>query len=198
MERVAAREVIDARRKSLGAHCLQDWAELAELAVWIDALKPRVVVEVGSCEFGWGYIMAPFFSPQATLVGIDPMTKPIIRREKMDAVIAKLRDEQFTVAHIEGHSDDNDVMRELVRILGGRKIDLLHIDGGHDYDTVSDDWREYSGYVRSGGIVAFHDVRSRAAAEQVYRVWDEIVQSGRWETELIGNQNRVGIGIVRI
>ena len=190
--------MINARRRTLGAYCFQDWDELGQLAERVDAMKPQVVVEIGSCEFGWCYLMAPYFAPGATVIGIDPLVKNIIRREKVAEVRAKIKGEGYDVRFLEGRSDDDETMKRLIWILDGRKIDLLHIDGAHDYDAVMADWNDYSGLMRKGGLVAFHDVNSRASGEKVYRVWDEIVEGGRFETEVLGNLKRVGIGIVRI
>lgn len=39
-------------------------------------------------------------------------------------------------------------------------VDMLFIDGGHDYEVVEADHRLYSPLVRDGGIVAFHDAIS--------------------------------------
>ena len=189
---------INIRRRTLGAWCLQDWNELAQLAERVDAMRPKVVVEIGSCEFGWCYLLAPYFAKGATVVGIDPLTKAIIRPEKVDEVRGKIKAEGYDIRFLEGRSDDDEIMKRLRWILGERSIDLLHIDGAHDYEAVLADWRDYSGLVRKGGLVAFHDVNSRAAGEKVYRVWDEIVESGRFKTEVFGDLKRVGIGLVEI
>jgi predicted O-methyltransferase YrrM len=38
-----------------------------------------------------------------------------------------------------------------------QKIDFLFIDADHSYEAVSTDWKDWSPYVRKGGIIAFHD-----------------------------------------
>ena len=192
------RKVIDVRRRELGAWCLQDWDELAELAPHIERVQPRTVVEIGSCEFGWPYLMAPYFALGALIVGIDPLTKLIIRRDRVDATMARLRSQGFAVEFLHGRSDDDWVMGFVQGIAEINRVDVLHIDGAHDYDTCRQDWLDYSGYVRAGGLVIFHDVRSRAAGEKVFQVWDEIRAEGKYKTTEIGKLARVGIGIVEI
>lgn len=190
------RETIEERRKSCEAFCLQDWDELAELGSLVEHLRPKTVVEIGSCEFGWPWVLAPFFARGATIIGIDPLTKNIVRPEKTHRNIKKLEALGFDVHFLKGCSHEPWVINDMVRFLKGRKIDLLHIDGAHGYKAVKYDWETYSQYVREGGLIAFHDIHSTAAAEQVFQVWNEIKTEGSWTTEEIGNQNRVGIGVI--
>jgi hypothetical protein len=46
------------------------------------------------------------------------------------------------------------------RILRGRKIDFLAIDGGHSFIEVETDFLMYGNLVREGGVIAFHDVHA--------------------------------------
>jgi|LWDU01.1.fsa_nt_gi predicted O-methyltransferase YrrM len=43
-----------------------------------------------------------------------------------------------------------------------KNINLLFIDGNHDYESVLSDWLLYEPIVSSGGIVAFHDSLSNS------------------------------------
>jgi len=52
------------------------------------------------------------------------------------------------------------------------KIDLLFIDGAHFFSAVRQDFAGWSPWVRSGGIIAFHDYPDRRG---VTRVVEEIV-----------------------
>ena len=63
-----------------------------------------------------------------------------------------------------------------MRILDGEKLDYLFIDADHTYSGVQCDFEMYSPLVRSGGIVAFHDIVTykHETECQVERFWDEI------------------------
>jgi len=37
-------------------------------------------------------------------------------------------------------------------------IDLLFIDGNHDYEAVLQDYEQWSPFLKTGGMIAFHDV----------------------------------------
>ena len=54
-------------------------------------------------------------------------------------------------------SDSPESEKRVDEILGGRKLDFLFIDGDHSEYFVRNDWNRYSKFVRSGGIVVFHD-----------------------------------------
>jgi predicted O-methyltransferase YrrM len=43
------------------------------------------------------------------------------------------------------------------KILEGRKLDFLFIDGDHTYNGVKTDFEMCSKLVKKGGIIAFHD-----------------------------------------
>ena len=58
---------------------------------------------------------------------------------------------------IYGLSHDTSSVEKLEKILKGKKLDLLFIDGDHTYKSVLCDWLIYKNFVNKGGIIAFHD-----------------------------------------
>jgi len=56
-----------------------------------------------------------------------------------------------------GLSHDTTSVEKLDKILKGEKLDLLFIDGDHNYKSVLCDWLLYKDFVSKGGIIAFHD-----------------------------------------
>lgn len=63
-------------------------------------------------------------------------------------------------------------------------IDLLFIDAGHTYEDVKADIVAWVGYVKEGGIVAFHDYAQKPDAHplhfEVKRAVDEWADATRW------------------
>ena len=57
-----------------------------------------------------------------------------------------------------GLSHDTTSVEKLEKILNGKKLDLLFIDGDHNYKNVLCDWLLYKNFVAKGGIIAFHDI----------------------------------------
>jgi cephalosporin hydroxylase len=84
----------------------------------------------------------------------------------------------------------------LLRNLGGRDVDVLHIDGDHSYEGVRADWRMYSPLVRPGGLVLIHDILNRRDPRvDVPRFWQEIERDH--DTSVIASKrNPIGFGVV--
>lgn len=61
---------------------------------------------------------------------------------------------------------------DAVRMYGNGQIDLLHIDGAHDYESVKRDFEMWLPKVRTGGVVIMHDTES--FANDVGRFYNEI------------------------
>jgi predicted O-methyltransferase YrrM len=90
-----------------------------------------------------------------------------------------MRPSSSDTATIRGDSDDPDTLNELRRVLDGRFIDLLFLDADLTYDGVRADFEMYDPLVRSGGIVAYHDILPRPAYREfeVHKYWQEIAQT---------------------
>jgi predicted O-methyltransferase YrrM len=61
----------------------------------------------------------------------------------------------------DSHSETT--FRRVARLLGGRSIGFLFIDGDHSRYGVRQDFDMYSPLVAPGGLVAFHDISPNPA-----------------------------------
>ena len=52
-----------------------------------------------------------------------------------------------------------------------KPIDVLFIDGSHEYEDVKADFEIFYPYVKTGGIIAFHDIKGKW--EGAIRFWNE-------------------------
>jgi hypothetical protein len=57
-------------------------------------------------------------------------------------------------------------------IIMGKKVDFLFIDGNHFYEPATEDFINYSRFVRDDGWIAFHDIRDKLCG--VRQFWNEI------------------------
>lgn len=64
------------------------------------------------------------------------------------------------------------------KILAGRKLDVLFIDGDHSRTGVTSDLEDYREFVRPGGVALFHDIVDTAFCKsqgvEVYAFWSEL------------------------
>ena len=53
-------------------------------------------------------------------------------------------------------------------------IDLVHIDGLHTYEAVSEDFHNWYPKVKPGGVILFHDIQARMMDFGAWKFWEEI------------------------
>ena len=71
-------------------------------------------------------------------------------------------------------------------------VDLLHIDGFHSYESVSEDFNTWLEKMSDNGIVLLHDIHVRRNTCGVYKFWAEIKEKYR-TIEFVGSH---GLGVV--
>lgn len=120
----------------------QDKFELERLLVLLDEINPQRIVEIGVHRGGFVETMRRAF-PTATVVGIDIDYSHL----------------EFTDFYALSGDSHLPSMREAVSdLLKNKPIDFLFIDGDHTADGVMADFDIFSPLVRSGGLIAFHDI----------------------------------------
>ena len=178
--------------------------EIEALARLVADMRPRVVVEIGTARGGTLFIWTRAAAPDALIVSIDlpgglfgggyPRAKtPLYRRFALPGQELYL---------LRGDSHSAETLRRLKEILRGRSIDFLFIDGDHRYEGVKRDYELYSPLVRSGGMIAFHDIVPGPPERVggVPRFWRELKQRlphGKY-LEIVRDwgQGGYGIGVV--
>jgi cephalosporin hydroxylase len=183
-ESVAPREPVARRiaRAGISLGGIQKPKELEAMVELVRDLEPGVVVEIGSARGGTLFAWAKSAPRDALMVSIDlPGGDFNFRgddqygKRNYERMADYKRDEQ-TLKFIKGNSQSDKTRDALLKILDGRLIDLLFIDGDHAYEGVKRDFELYSPLVRDGGLIGFHDVVNHPAEPlcQVDRFWNEI------------------------
>ncbi len=168
-------------------YAIQNHVELREFLQLVAALCPQIVVEIGTARGGMFYAFAQVAADDATLISIDLPGAPNCggqtprERELFRTFLKPGQSAHFLAAD----SHDVATLSELKALLGGRRIDILFIDGDHSYDGVSSDFDMYAPFVRPGGLVALHDINLTSAEWDVGTgdFWREL--SGRYEGRAI-------------
>ncbi len=101
---------------------------------------------------------------------------------------------QHAREHYSGHAY---LMRtrfaEAVDHFDDESIDLLHIDGLHTYDAVSEDFATWYPKVRPGGVILMHDIHGRLKDFGVWRFWEDIEA----DYPSFGFRHGFGLGVVQ-
>lgn len=183
-----------------------------EFKALLDLLKSAgpldTVVEIGTAQGGTFFAWCKLGSRTATIVSIDlpggefggGYGEDGIRRMRS---YARHRQETHFL-QLDSHAPET--KQELEKVLNGRKIDFLMVDGDHSYEGVLADYEMYSPLVRHGGLIAFHDIvfHDHVPACQVDRFWNEVrAQFESWEFTKPEEDDRGygvwgGIGVLRV
>jgi predicted O-methyltransferase YrrM len=148
--------------------------------------------------------LARIAHPEAVLISVD-INLPWERR----TAHAKLATRNQRVVSVCGDSRAPATLARVRSTLHGRPLDFLFIDGDHAYDAVKTDFLNYRPLVRSGGLIAFHDIvpdfnarygtPTISYAGGVPTFWQEIKAQYR-TSEFIEDpkQDGYGIGVVHL
>src|SRR5713101_6747119 len=189
-----------------GIRSVQVESELLAFAKFVRDLKPKTVMEIGTCNGGTLLVLCRTADPEATIISVD---LPHWMGGKYGGGYRSFQIPIFEMfptgrqkLHLLQANSHGDQTRERVSsLLGPRQLDLLFVDGDHTYAGVRSDFELYTPFVRKGGVVAFHDVVIHPPETncEVHKFWNEVKKQYRW-SEIIENpsQGWAGIGIITI
>lgn len=157
----------------------QHSAEIGPFIDWVLETVgfPSNVVEIG---VRWGGT-AQLWCEMATrrVVGVDwGLADSLGLQETIDLAAGIIAEYPSLYRFVLGDSHLDLTVDKVVRHLAGTPVDLLFLDGDHSYVGIARDFELYSPLVRSGGIIAFHDIVDspfiRSVGHGVYRFWQEL------------------------
>jgi len=193
---------------SLFVGALQHRGEILPFLDWVGP-PPGAVAEIGRAKGGTLALLCRAASPDALIISLDlpgarysgPIpffNKGAWRRPLLRAMRGPGQDLRL----IDGDSRSPASVELFGKALNGRKLDLLLIDGDHTFGGLKSDFELYSGFVRPGGVIAFHDIQPGYEKELgvgVSRFWKEYPLPGE-RAEFIADaaQLSYGIGALRL
>jgi hypothetical protein len=159
------------------------------------ALRPKLLVELGT-QAGLSYFT---FCQAMKEHGVDGLAYAVDTWEGDEHTKAYDEEVYQSVAkHNRQYNGFSYLMRMLfqdaLRHFTDGTIDLLHIDGLHTYEAVSEDFRLWGPKVRPGGLVLFHDIRARLLDFGAWRFWDELER----KHETFAFNHGFGLGVLRM
>jgi len=175
---------------------LQKRSEILALARAVEALQPKIILEIGTASGGTLMIWSRIASDRVISCDLQNMDA---QAELFTALTPPGSSCRITL--LSGDSHATEFKQRVARELDGAKADFIFIDGDHTVAGVTADYRDYREFVRPGGILAFHDIveSQPLPTNQVYHLWKELRQSEDTE-EFVDDpaQCGFGIGIIRI
>lgn len=177
----------------------QVYSEFIELAELVKKQKCEYVLEIGTYRGGTLFVFSQLSSATATIVSVDyPCSlRGRVIRIGQKPLFHKLVRRGQSLFLLRKDSHRPDTLAKVKELLQGHKLDFLFIDGDHSYEGVREDFRMYSPLVRSGGLLAFHDIARTKPPEEVHKLWNEIKQDYKHE-EFVHRtgSGAMGIGVL--
>ena len=173
-------------------------SEISEVLGIVDGIKPKIILEIGTANGGTLFLFSHVAAEDATIISVDlPGGRFGGGYTKWRELLYKsfaLSSQKIHLLRMDSH--EKQTVKQVIDILGGRKLDFLFIDGDHRYEGVKRDFEMYSPLVRQGGMIAFHDIVPGPAENVggVPQFWKEI--RGRHNgKEIVEDWDQGGYGI---
>lgn len=176
---------------------IQSARELETAMALVSSIKPKVIVELGTYRGGSLRCWSACAEPDAVIAGTDTPGTPdgvnqniqswLLPTQRGKLFIGDLRLPQF---------------RDEVLAYTGRPIDFLFIDAAHTREDVTRDYELWSPFVRSGGLIGFHDIKHTDVPDVLsWKFWRELTSDKSkfknvYEIFDEDYQKAYGIGIV--
>lgn len=153
-------------------------SEILALGNLLKEFAPKRSLEIGTNYGGTLLLLCALSAPRAKIISVDLPYGPFgggYPRRKAPIFWRFPRNGQ-TLHLIRADSHAAETKEQVARLLNGEPLDYIFIDADHTYEGVSKDFEMYAPLVRSGGIVAFHDIVTHKPGTdcEVERFWNEV------------------------
>ena len=172
----------------------QNKSEIIEFLKLIDAIQPKIILEIGTAMGGTLFLISRFASFNAILISIDLLRGKI--GDKNLAFIKSIAQKEQKIVLIRDNSHNLLTFQKIKKILKNKKVEVLFIDGDHTYEGVKKDFEIYKSLIKSGGLICFHDIvpGSNDKVGGVPDFWKEIREEYNTR-EIVEDWNQEGFGI---
>ncbi len=165
--------------------------EIQQLAMAVQQLEPKIILEIGTASGGTSLIWSHIASERVISCDLQDMTHqaPLFTRFPPPG-------SQCQVTLLSGNSHSTEFREQVRRELGGVEVDFLFIDGDHTEQGVAADYMDYKEFVRPGGLIGFHDIvkKQPLPTNQVYYLWEKLKPLAKVE-EFVNDPDQRGFGI---
>lgn len=153
-----------------------DWHGHLSFAAWlVEYFKPQIIVELGVFR---GDSLSAFAQSSRDLqcknkiYGVDKWLGDITTGNYGEEVYAELKD--YFILNYPEVKLIREYFDDALAYFDNASIDLLHIDGCHEYDAVKNDYEKWISKMSKNGIILFHDITAYEPKFGVHKFWSEI------------------------
>ena len=156
----------------------QDKQEILGLVKFVEKMKPKTFLEIGTASGGTLFLLARAAADNAEILSVDlpygkfgggypnwklPLYKSFVGPKQRIHLIREDSHSQKAVDSVR-------------KALNGKKLDFIFIDGDHTYGGAKKDFELYKWFIKPKGIIGFHDivVHTKESGCDVFRFWNEI------------------------
>lgn len=162
--------------------------------------RVRHMLEIGTEKGGTLFLFSRVSMANANIISINLPLNQLdnIARSTRNKLLMEFATKNQKIHLIKGNSHFDRTLKEVKRILDGKKLDLLFIDGDHTYEGVKADFNMYGPLVRKKGIIAFHDISDLKSGQlnEVQRFYNEVKKRHKGCYE-IAYPRGLGIGVFK-
>lgn len=189
--------------RALPSALIQTKEEIRGLLQILKKKRISNMLEIGTAFGGTLLLFAQTIEPEAKIISLDLPSGILVRvfgglyEAFRMSIFANFAQEKQRVFFVRDNSHNVSSHSAVKSILNGKKLDFIFIDGDHSYEGVKMDFQMYSPLVRSGGLIAFHDIVENWPGCEVKKFWNEIKHEYKY-LEIVKDYHQKwgGIGIV--
>ena len=185
--------------QEFGPHQIK--AEILALIEFAKSHNLQSVCEIGTADGGTNFLLSQAIPSVKLMIGVDLFVKNKFK-------LSRFSKSSQEIKFVDGSSYDHNTVNKVKQILGDRQLDLLFIDGDHNYEGVKKDFFKYRHLVREGGIIVFHDVvpdyftrhgvKTGRWVGGVPTFWNEVKSIyPHWAFIENADQDGLGIGVIQ-
>ncbi len=149
-----------------------------DLAQWCAKLGFRVIVEIGVRTGNYTEVLCKA-NPQAKIYGIDPWVIYPGYRDRAHGNDAETMESQYSQARekLAPYSNCTLIRKfsmDAVKDFDFHSIDMVYIDGNHDFQHCIEDIENWSRIVRPGGVISGHDYKRYKIVHERIEVFEAV------------------------
>jgi cephalosporin hydroxylase len=175
---------------------LQTEKEISEFIDFLQDFNPKNIIEIGTFFGGTLWAWTHLIPKPEKIICVDwPIPESDGRYKQLQECKLLWPEwcKDVIVKYVKGDSTHLSTIEEVKTHNMGLLIDMLFIDGGHDFETVISDYNNYESFVKPGGIIVFHDIMG---IPDVNKVWEELIKENSYKLIYDAENHGWGIGII--